>query len=128
MTGPTAAPPSTASARTAWLTTLRGDGSPHTTPVWFVLTGDTLWIATSVSAVKARNVARDPRVSLAFDGTGDRPAVAEGRAEALPRPREHVEVLAAFAAKYDGWDAADEDPYGPRTLLRVTLTRWLMVP
>ncbi|WP_262286823.1 pyridoxamine 5'-phosphate oxidase family protein [Micromonospora sp. MA102] len=44
MTGPSAVPPTDVEIRlpresNAWLCTLRPDGSPHLTPVWFVYAG-----------------------------------------------------------------------------------------
>jgi PPOX class probable F420-dependent enzyme len=109
-----------------WLTTLRADGSPHTTPVWFVLQDETVWIATSLRNVKVRNLARDPRVSMAFDQTASTPWVAEGRAAAHEHLEDHPDLLAAFAEKYDGWDAADSRQDGPRVLLEVSIGRWLL--
>ena len=46
------------------ITTLRADGSPHTTPVWHLADGDEIVVAVGRSTVKARNVGRDPSVSL----------------------------------------------------------------
>lgn len=113
--------------RTGWLCTLRPDGSPHLTPVWFVAAGEAVWIGSGADNVKVRNIAADPRVSLAF-GDGDRPAVAEGHAR-VHRGDFPPDVLAALAAKYDGWDAAAELPaYGPRVLIEVEVRRWLRKP
>lgn len=116
-----------------WLTTLRPDGSPHTTPVWFVRDADVVWVATSRAAVKTRNLEHDPRVSLALDGTAAAPTVGEGRAVVHdlsgPRGREaHAAVLAAFAERYAGWDAADPSRYGARVLVEVVVERWLLRP
>lgn len=111
--------------RIAWLCTLRSDGSPHLTPVWFVHRADCFWISSGERNRKVRNIMNDPRVSLALEGA-DAPHVAEGRA------RLHSEVLAedvlvALAAKYDGWDAAAEvKPFGSRVLLEIQVDRWLL--
>ncbi|MEO3751986.1 pyridoxamine 5'-phosphate oxidase family protein [Streptomyces sp. B6B3] len=106
-----------------WLCTVRPDGSPHTTPVWFVFLRDTWWIGTDAGSVKVRNIETSPRVSLALED-GRAPVVAEGTA------RTHhgfpADVTAAFAAKYD-WDVTA--PYRPgvaRVLLEVPVRRWLM--
>lgn len=48
----------------ATFTTINRDGSPHTTPLWIDRDGDVLRVNTAVGRVKARNVARDPRVSV----------------------------------------------------------------
>ncbi|MEU5257734.1 pyridoxamine 5'-phosphate oxidase family protein [Amycolatopsis sp. NPDC021455] len=111
--------------RNVWLCTLRGDGSPHVTPVWFAYLGDAFWIGSGERNVKVRNVVNDPRVSLALED-GDKPVVAEGRAR-VHRGALREDVLAALSAKYDGWDAGAEiAPFGPRVLLEVPVGRWLL--
>ncbi len=54
-------------SRTASLATVRADGRPHVAPVWFDLDGDTVIFTTWHDSVKARNIYRDPRVSLCVD-------------------------------------------------------------
>lgn len=111
--------------RNAWLCTLRADGSPHVTPVWFVFRDETFWVSSGERNVKVRNVARDPRVSVVLEN-GDAPVVAEGQAR-LHRGAPRADVLAAIAAKYDGWDAAAVvEPFGARVLLEVPVRRWLL--
>jgi PPOX class probable F420-dependent enzyme len=111
--------------RNVWLCTLRPDGSPHVTPVWFVYIGARFWISSGTRNVKVRNVGNDPRVSLALED-GDAPCVAEGNA-LVHHGRLRDDVLAALAAKYDGWDAAAEiEPSGPRVLIEVPVERWLL--
>ncbi len=114
-----------ADAPCAWLTTLRPDGSPHTTPVWFLLLDGTFWIASSTVNVKVKNVVRDPRVSLAIDGTGAQPHVAQGRVTVHPKIQDFPHLVALLAKKYDDWDATDESQDGPRVLLQVSVDRWL---
>ncbi|MGC5329220.1 nitroreductase/quinone reductase family protein [Micromonospora sp. DT62] len=108
-----------------WLCTLRRDGSPHVTPVWFVHVDDTWWIGCGGGSVKARNVVADPRVSLALEG-GEAPVVAEGLARVrrtdFPDP-----IVEAFATKYGGWDI--RKPVAPesfRVLLEIPVRRWLL--
>jgi PPOX class probable F420-dependent enzyme len=113
-------------SRIGWLTTLRPDGSPHTTPVWFVFDEDAIWIATGRRNVKAANVRSDPRVSIAVDGSADAPLVAEGKAELMDVAATDHAVVAAFAEKYNGWDIADEAVDGPRVVVKVTVSRWLL--
>lgn len=111
--------------RNVWLCTLRVDGSPHITPVWFVYLDDTFWISSGERNVKVGNVVNDPRVSLALQD-GDHPVVAEGRVR-THRGTLREDVLTAIAAKYDGWDAAAEiEPFGPRVLLEMPVSRWLL--
>lgn len=95
------------------------------TPVWFVYQPDVWWVGSDSHSVKVRNVAADPRVSLALED-GDRPVVAEGRAEVL-RTDFPTEVVTAFAAKYAGWDVREPTrPGGSRVLLRIPVLRWLL--
>jgi PPOX class probable F420-dependent enzyme len=54
-------------ARTAVLATVRADGRPHVAPIWFDLDDDVLMFMTGDNTVKARNMRRDPRVSLCID-------------------------------------------------------------
>lgn len=111
--------------RNAWLCTLRDDGSPHVTPVWFLYRPDTFWISSGEYSVKIRNLANDPRVSLALED-GNWPAVAEGRAT-VHGGTLRSDVLAALGDKYDGWDAgAVFEPFGPRVLLEIPIDRWLL--
>ena len=117
---------SSESAPCAWLTTLRKDGSPHTTPVWFLFENDKFWIASSTVNVKVKNLARDPRVSIAIDGSGAHPCVAQGRARIHHQVHDHPRLIALFAAKYAGWDATDERQDGPRVLLEIPVDRWLL--
>lgn len=46
------------------LTTLRNDGSPHTTVVWVDTDTDVVMFNTAVGRAKERHIRRDPRVSL----------------------------------------------------------------
>ncbi|MBS2963529.1 TIGR03667 family PPOX class F420-dependent oxidoreductase [Actinocrinis puniceicyclus] len=52
----------------AWLTTVRPDGQPVTVPVWFLLReDDTILLYSTPQAAKLRNIAQNPKVSLALD-------------------------------------------------------------
>ena len=46
------------------VTTLRGDGSPHSTPVWIDTDGENVLFNTAVGRAKERHLRRDPRVSV----------------------------------------------------------------
>lgn len=109
-----------------WLTTLRRDGSPHTTPAWFLLIDETFWIASSTVNVKVKNLQRDPRVSLAIDGSGAKPRVAQGRALVHQTILRFPHLVELFAEKYSDWDAAEETQDGPRVLIEVPVDRWLL--
>lgn len=52
----------------AWLTSVRPNGQPVTIPVWFLLREDeTILVYTQPTSAKLRNLAQNPRVSLALD-------------------------------------------------------------
>jgi len=54
-------------ARTiAHLATLLEDGQPKVEPVWIGRDGDRIVITTDRKSIKARNIARDPRVALSM--------------------------------------------------------------
>ncbi|KAA9160353.1 PPOX class F420-dependent oxidoreductase [Amycolatopsis acidicola] len=60
-----------AGTRTGKLAVVRADGTPHVTPVWFVLNegggGDELIFNTGVETVKGKALRRQPRLSLTVD-------------------------------------------------------------
>ncbi|MEU9825610.1 TIGR03618 family F420-dependent PPOX class oxidoreductase [Micromonospora chersina] len=111
-----------ATERNVWLCTVRRDGSPHVTPVWFVYADGIWWIGCDAGSVKARNLESDPRVSLALED-GAAPVVAEGVAR-LHRDDFPTTVVEAFASKYEGWDVRER--VGERVLLEVAVRRWLL--
>ncbi|GAA0574819.1 PPOX class F420-dependent oxidoreductase [Actinomadura livida] len=53
--------------RTGKAGVVRKDGSPHVTPIWFVLDGDDVLFNTGRKTVKGRALARDPRLSICVD-------------------------------------------------------------
>ena len=48
------------------LATLMADGSPHSVAVWVGLEGDQVAFFTQPQSLKARNIARDPRVAISI--------------------------------------------------------------
>ena len=55
-------------SRTGKLATVKSDGSPHVVPIWFDFDTDgAVVFLTHEDSVKARNMRRDPRVSLLTD-------------------------------------------------------------
>jgi PPOX class probable F420-dependent enzyme len=96
--------------RTAKLSTVRADGSPHVTPIWFVLDGDDVVFNTAKSSVKGRNLARDGRAALCVDD--DRPpydyVVLQGRARISEDPEELRYWATRIGARYMGEERAEE--------------------
>jgi PPOX class probable F420-dependent enzyme len=112
-----------------WLTTVRQDGTPQPTPVWFLWDGgDSLLIYSRPGQQKERNIARNPHVALNFDsdGKGGNIIVLSGTAEIVtdvPPAREN----AAYVRKYDAAITRigmDRDSFAQAysQAIRVTLT------
>lgn len=53
-----------------WLTTVRADGLPQPTPVWFLWDGERFLIFSQPKQLKLRNIEGNPKVSLHLDGDG----------------------------------------------------------
>ena len=108
-----------------WLCTVRRDGFPHLTPVWFVYLSATFWVGCESRSVKARNVVADPRVSVALEA-----ATRQWWRRPTPTCTEvdfPSTVVEAFARKYDGWDVGRQvGPDGERALLEIPVRRWLL--
>ena len=111
--------------KNVWLCTVRSDGTPHLTPIWFVHEADAFWICTGARTAKTRNLRHHPRVALGLED-GNRPVVAEGDAVVHARPYP-PSICAAFMAKF-GWDISrEDDPDGPYDALwEVRVSRWLL--
>ena len=63
----------------AIVATLRQDGTPSQSIVWYARDGDTLWISVRPDSVKARHLAHDARLSvLVLNASGDRYLRIEG--------------------------------------------------
>ena len=90
-----------------WLATVRPNGTPHLVPIWFVWVAEKIYLCTGADSVKVRNLARNPRVSVALED-GAKPIVIEGVAHPIERPP--TPVVAEFQRKYD-WDITSDDIY-----------------
>lgn len=96
--------------RTGKLSTVRADGSPHVTPIWFLLDGDDFVFNTDKNSVKGRNLARDGRVALCVDE--DQPpfafVVLRGHAELSEDLDELRHWATLIGARYMGEERAEE--------------------
>jgi PPOX class probable F420-dependent enzyme len=96
--------------RTGKLSTVRADGSPHVTPIWFLLDGDDVVFTTSKESVKGRSLVRDGRFALCVDD--DRPpysfVILQGQAELSEDPAEIRHWAGRLAARYMGEDRGAE--------------------
>jgi len=100
--------PDALNARTTWLSTVNEDGSPHMTPVGAVWLDGTYWFQTGDGTRKARNVARDPRCSVAVS-VSEADVVFEGDAVRVTDAGAIARVAKEWAD--NGWPV-EPDPSG----------------
>jgi PPOX class probable F420-dependent enzyme len=106
------------------LGTISPDGSPHLVVIGVAVKDGTLWISTPQTTVKARNIARDPRVTLVF---GTRPWVGiAGTARIITDdlPAKLREYYRLAAGEHPDWDDYDRAMIAEqRVLIEVTPER-----
>ena len=85
---------------TTWLTTINANGSPHLTGVGALWVDGTFWFVTGERTRKGRNLARDPRCSIAVS-MRESDLVLEGNAQQVTDPP----TVAAMAERWvaGGW-------------------------
>jgi hypothetical protein len=86
-----------------WITTLRSDGSPHTTPLLAVWDEGAVHICTGPEEQKAKNLQRDPRCTLitATGSNGDGlDLIVEGDAVRVTDDARLQRLASAWEAKY----------------------------
>lgn len=93
-----------------WLTTVRNNGQPQTSPVWFLRRGNELLIYSLPNTARVANVRSNPRVALNLDGNGVGGAIVtiEGTArvaEELPAASEVAEYVSKYQRfmERNGW-------------------------
>src|SRR4030081_1654842 len=89
-------------SRTTWLSTVNEDGSPHVTAVGALWLDGTFWFQTGTGTRKGRNVAGDPRCSVAVS-IRDADVVFEGDAARVTEPGALARIAKAWADS--GWPA-----------------------
>ncbi|GID14832.1 PPOX class F420-dependent oxidoreductase [Actinocatenispora rupis] len=118
-----------AGTRTAKVATVRRDGRPHVTPIWFDLDGPELVFTTWHESVKARSLRRDPRLALVVDDQ-EPPysyVIVEGTARFVEDPTELRAWATRIGGRYMGPERAEE--YGSRNsvpgelLVRVSIEK-----
>jgi hypothetical protein len=95
-------------SRTTWLVTVNEDGSSHMTAVGAIWLDGAFWFQTGVGTRKGRNVARDPRCSIAVS-IRDADVVVEGDAVLVTDPETVARAAKAWADS--GWPV-EPDPSG----------------
>ncbi|MDX2139727.1 MAG: TIGR03667 family PPOX class F420-dependent oxidoreductase [Chloroflexota bacterium] len=118
-----------ARAEYLWFTTLRADGQPQPTPVWFIYENDTFLIFSQPDAQKVKNIRSNPKVALNYsvDPQGETYIVIMGEAEILDTGLSVTQV-SAYVDKYrQGIADLDMTPESMAasysTAIRVTPTR-----
>jgi PPOX class probable F420-dependent enzyme len=123
-----------------WITTVRPDGQPQTSAVWFHWDGTDFLLVSQPRSPKIRNIEADPRVSLNLNGAGygSDLVVVEGTAELVPDyasgPWPDQARIEAYYAKYervvrdDLRSSTTEMAAAFSTALRITPTRWRIAP
>ncbi|MFJ8212657.1 PPOX class F420-dependent oxidoreductase [Streptomyces sp. NPDC096033] len=103
----------------AVVATLNTDGSPQTSVVWVGRRGDDVVFSTTAGRKKARNLARDPRISLTvYDRENPyRSVEVRGTAELLPDP--HKELPLELSRHYLGEDPPPEPAEVVRLIVRI---------
>lgn len=85
-----------------WFTSVREDGMPQPTPVWFVWENGTFLIYTGNGAQKHRNIIDNPHVALNYTDSHDAETYLVIMGEAVvdhtaPPPNQHPQYLAKYA-------------------------------
>ena len=115
-------------AYVTWLTTVRPNGQPQSSPVWFVIDDDEFLIYSLEGTARTSNVKSNPRVSLNLDSKAGTDVVAvEGTARVVEGPpsTEHT----SYQDKYsEGIRRIGHTPESfaeqYSVVLRITPTRW----
>jgi general stress protein 26 len=89
-----------------WIATVRGDGGPHLTPVWFVWLDDLVYIATGTDTQKFANLRTNQSVVLSLPDT-ENVTIIEGEAHAADR-KTSDKLAEYFFHKYE-WDFRYDD-------------------
>ena len=118
-----------ADAVVVWLTTVRPDGQPQASPVWFVIDSDEFLIYSRDETPRLRNIAANSRVSLNLDSDeGSNVVTVEGEARIVaggPRSTDHAEYQKKYASliKRIGY-TSEQFADGYPIVIRVKPTRW----
>ena len=108
------------------IATVMKDGSPHMTPIWYMLEDGKVVINTTTERVKYHNIERDNRVCfLAEDGYAH--VIVFGRAR-IARERDGKKDIETLAIRYTGEEAGKKsarDTYWkqPRVTIEITPER-----
>jgi PPOX class probable F420-dependent enzyme len=110
------------------LSTINPDGSPQVSVIWIGLDGDDIVSGHMSHYAKLRNIERDPRVVLSFDGPRDPGVVlnpyAVLKARATVEPSDEAwDLLDRLTKVYMSPDDEFPAPKGPGYIVRYTVER-----
>lgn len=113
--------------RFAVFATIREDGTPHLSTMWYRIDGDTVLMNTRRHRVKDRNLRRDNRASICVED-GERYVTIDGRIEIDDDQTVAQADIKALAERYDGPERAEEisrDTFSKqqRVTLRLSIDR-----
>ena len=108
----------------ATVATVLPDGRPHLTVVWLDRDGDDLVYSTTVARQQAKNLAKDPRVTVMINPPENPYVYAEVRGTATVTPDPERALPDKLSLKYTGKDYATFNPLSKedadRVIVRVT--------
>jgi nitroimidazol reductase NimA-like FMN-containing flavoprotein (pyridoxamine 5'-phosphate oxidase superfamily) len=108
------------SQQNIWFCSVRPNGHPHLTPVWFVWHADKFFCGIDPHSVKSRNIHQNPHVVLALED-GTHPVICEGTVRVVAPPYSE-DLLAVFFKKYE-WNLLKEAQFNQ--VVEITPVRWL---
>jgi len=117
--------------RTGKLATVREDGHPHVVPIWFVWNDGKIIFGTMDSSIKAKNIRRNPQVSICVDDESPPYAfvIIQGTAKFSDNQKDLLKWNTILGGRYMGEKLAEV--YGKRNtvegsmLVEVTPTKMI---
>lgn len=109
-----------------WLVTVREDGTPQPSPVWFLWNGETISIFSQPGRQKLRNIKKNAKVALHFDsdGHGGDIVIINGNAEVvkdMPPANEVTDYLNKYKHGLEGLNMTPESFAGSYSVpIRIT--------
>jgi PPOX class probable F420-dependent enzyme len=111
----------------AFVATVMPDGSPHVSPVWIDHDSDMILVNTAEGRVKAKNVRRDPRVSISVVDSKNPypPLIIRGKVKEVTE-NGAVEHIRKMSKKYTGSEKFELGPGEKRIIVKIELTHEIM--
>ncbi|MET9863318.1 PPOX class F420-dependent oxidoreductase [Streptomyces smyrnaeus] len=107
--------------------TIQPDGSPQVSPVWVKRDGEDVLFSTTVDRRKAKNLRRDPRVTVLVQPAEEPYTYAELRGTASMSSEGAQELIDELSRKYTGKSYAEFNPASDqdaeRVVVRVTVDK-----